>query len=186
LATDSSELKRSPALSSMASTARDGGQEMGVRRNNFLPHAGEGWGLFRLTRVFPALDDSGRAVLEFAVFSRVSHLPVPNLPESPRHVYPCQTLGAFLDLRNMPLSVPKVMSKQFRVYIVPSDIQSTLDHLRSKVGLRVLEETATGPKPIEVESPVRKRSTWIKARVISSLTSVQTSKCITSRGSRTG
>ena len=64
----------------------------------------------------------------------------------------------------MPKSVPKDMSKQFRVYIVPSDIKSTLDHLRSKVGLRVLEETAPGPKPIEVESPVRRRSTWIKAR----------------------
>ena len=48
------------------------------------------------------------------------------------------------------------MSKQFRVYIVPSDIQSTLNHLRSKVGLKILEETAPGPKPIEVESPVRK------------------------------
>jgi hypothetical protein len=70
----------------------------------------------------------------------------------------------FWALRDMPKSVPKDMSKQFRVYIVPSDIQSTLDHLRSKVGLRVLEETAPGPKPIEVESPVRRRSTWIKAR----------------------
>jgi hypothetical protein len=34
------------------------------------------------------------------------------------------------------------MSKQFRVFIVPSDIQSILDRLRSKVGLRVIEETA--------------------------------------------
>jgi hypothetical protein len=56
------------------------------------------------------------------------------------------------------------MSKQFRVYLVPSDIESTLDHLRSRVGLVVLEETAPGPKPIEVESPVRKRSTWIKTK----------------------
>ena len=47
----------------------------------------------------------------------------------------------------MPKSLPKDMSKQFRVYIVPSGIQSTLDHLRSKVGLRALEETAPGPKP---------------------------------------
>ena len=43
----------------------------------------------------------------------------------------------------MPKFVTKAtMSKQFRVFIVPADIQSILDLLRSKVGLRVIEETA--------------------------------------------
>jgi hypothetical protein len=65
----------------------------------------------------------------------------------------------------MPKCVTKdTMSKQFRVFIVPSDIQSILDRLRSKVGLRVIEETAPSSKPIEVESPVRKRSLWIKEK----------------------
>ena len=65
----------------------------------------------------------------------------------------------------MPKFVTKdTMSKQFRVFIVPSDIQSILDRLRSKVGLRVIEETAPSSKPIEVESPVSKRSLWIKER----------------------
>src|ERR1700721_2317442 len=72
--------------------------------------------------------------------------------------------ACFWTLKDVPKSVPQDMSKQFRVYMVPSDIQSTLDHLRSNVGLTVLEETAPGPKPVEVESPVRRRSTWIKAR----------------------
>jgi hypothetical protein len=56
------------------------------------------------------------------------------------------------------------MSKQFRVFIVPSDIESILDRLRSTVGLRVIEETAPTFKPVEVESLVRKRSLWIKEK----------------------
>ena len=56
------------------------------------------------------------------------------------------------------------MSKQFSVYIVPSDINLILDQLRSKVGLRVIEETAPSSKPIEVGSPLRKRSLWIKEK----------------------
>ena len=48
-----------------------------------------------------------------------------------------------VDPRDMPKFVTKdTMCKQFRVFIVPSDIQSILDQLRSKVGLRVIEETA--------------------------------------------
>src|ERR1700723_2208494 len=81
-----------------------------------------------------------------------------NLPITPgfRDVHPFPNVRhIFWTLSGMPKSVPKDMSNQFRVYIVPSDIKSTLDHLRSKVGLTVLEETAPGPKPIEVESPVR-------------------------------
>jgi hypothetical protein len=65
----------------------------------------------------------------------------------------------------MPKFVTKgTMSKQFRVFIVPADIQSILDLLRSEVGLRVIEERAPSSKPIEVESPVGKRATWIKER----------------------
>jgi hypothetical protein len=65
----------------------------------------------------------------------------------------------------MPKFVTKgTMSKQFRVFIVPADIQSILDLLPSEVGLRVIEERAPSSKPIEVESPVGKRATWIKER----------------------
>lgn len=54
------------------------------------------------------------------------------------------------------------MSKQFRVYIVPSDIELILDHLRSKVGLRIIEEISSTSRPVEVESPLRNRSVWVK------------------------
>jgi hypothetical protein len=56
------------------------------------------------------------------------------------------------------------MSKQFRVYIVPSDIESVLAELRAKVGLKIIEETSPSSTPIEVESPLRKRSLWIKEK----------------------
>jgi hypothetical protein len=57
------------------------------------------------------------------------------------------------------------MSKQFRVYIVPSDVESLLAELRAKVGLKIIEETAAPScTPIEVESPLRKRSLWIKEK----------------------
>lgn len=68
------------------------------------------------------------------------------------------------DLQGYATIRTDTMSRQFRVYIVPPDIQSILDQLRSKVGLRVIEETAPSSKPIEVDSPVRRRSLWIKER----------------------
>ena len=46
------------------------------------------------------------------------------------------------------------MGKQFQVYLLPSDAARMIEILRRKVGLYLLSRRSSGPKPIEIESPI--------------------------------
>lgn len=48
------------------------------------------------------------------------------------------------------------MSRQFRFFLLPSDIEALVSELRERVGVKVIQETSHGPKTIELESPICK------------------------------
>lgn len=56
------------------------------------------------------------------------------------------------------------MSKQFRVYLLPSDTERLIAELRVRIGLKIVEQSALGPNPIELESPIRKESAYFRTR----------------------
>jgi hypothetical protein len=66
-------------------------------------------------------------------------------------------MANFADPRDMTKFNESHHEQEFRVFIVPSGIESILDQLRAKAGLRVIEETAPSSRPIEVDSPIRNR-----------------------------
>jgi hypothetical protein len=50
------------------------------------------------------------------------------------------------------------MSKQFRFYLLPSDIESLFAELSMRVGIRIIQTPAPRLEPIELESPIRDSS----------------------------
>lgn len=54
------------------------------------------------------------------------------------------------------------MSKQFDIYVLPSDANSLVEELRTRFGLRVLQERSPTIVPIELPSPVRATSNWLR------------------------
>jgi hypothetical protein len=47
------------------------------------------------------------------------------------------------------------MGRQFRIYLLPSDVARLVEILRHDVGLRLLASRSPRPEPIETESPVQ-------------------------------
>jgi hypothetical protein len=54
------------------------------------------------------------------------------------------------------------MSKQFDVYLLPSDALSLVEGIRSRFGLRIWGEYSPTNEPAEISSPVRANSHWLK------------------------
>ena len=54
------------------------------------------------------------------------------------------------------------MSKQFDIYVVPSDAISLVEELKTRFGVRVLKEHSPSIVPIELPSPIRETSTWLR------------------------
>lgn len=48
------------------------------------------------------------------------------------------------------------MSRQFRFYLLPSDIEVLIDELRAKVGVKIIQAEASGPETVELMSPTGK------------------------------
>jgi hypothetical protein len=52
------------------------------------------------------------------------------------------------------------MSKQFQLFLTPSDGEALVQELRARFGARVLSEKSATSDPVELESPVRHESTF--------------------------
>jgi len=50
------------------------------------------------------------------------------------------------------------MSRQFRMYLLPSDADALVRELSKHVELKIFQEDSPTPEPIELKSPVRNRS----------------------------
>jgi hypothetical protein len=50
------------------------------------------------------------------------------------------------------------MSKQFQLFLTPSDAVALVEELRARFGARVLSETSSRCEPVELKSPVRHES----------------------------
>ena len=46
------------------------------------------------------------------------------------------------------------MSKQFYVYLLPADVESLVDTLKSQLDVSLIQPSSTGPYPVKLESPV--------------------------------
>lgn len=56
------------------------------------------------------------------------------------------------------------MSKQFQVYLLPSDIDLLIAELRRRVGVTILQEASGSSKPVELDSPLRNWSSRIRSK----------------------
>ncbi len=53
------------------------------------------------------------------------------------------------------------MSRQFRIYALPSDVEALVAELRIKVGLKIIQDNAPMARPVVLDSPIRKKSPLI-------------------------
>jgi len=61
------------------------------------------------------------------------------------------------------------MSRQFRVYLLPSDIDSLMCELKKRIAFKVLQESSPTAEPFELESPVQARSIIFRSPQVSSV-----------------
>lgn len=59
------------------------------------------------------------------------------------------------------------MSKQFRFYLLPADIESLMDELRLRVGVKIIQEMSFTPRPVEMKSPLQNGSNNFNANAMS-------------------
>jgi hypothetical protein len=50
------------------------------------------------------------------------------------------------------------MSKQFQIYVLPSDLERLVTKLRDQLNVRVISSVSSEPRPTELDSPIRKGS----------------------------
>lgn len=50
------------------------------------------------------------------------------------------------------------MSKQFQLYVLPSDADALVEEIRSRFGVRILSENSPSSEPTELSSPVHEQS----------------------------
>jgi hypothetical protein len=58
----------------------------------------------------------------------------------------------------MWLMVEFLMSRQFRFYLLPSDIETLIAELRVRVGVKIIQTPSLSLNPIELDSPISNRS----------------------------
>jgi hypothetical protein len=56
------------------------------------------------------------------------------------------------------------MSRQFRVYLTPLDINLLIGELRQRIGVRIIQDTAPSITPVELNSPIRNQSLHMKSK----------------------
>jgi hypothetical protein len=47
------------------------------------------------------------------------------------------------------------MSRQFRFFLLPSDVEAMVADLRQQIRLKLIDAKSSGPRPVEIDSPMR-------------------------------
>lgn len=61
------------------------------------------------------------------------------------------------------------MSRQFQLYVLPSDAQTLIEEFRNRFGVRILDPKSLTREPLELSSPILGYSTWFKKNKSSSI-----------------
>ena len=59
------------------------------------------------------------------------------------------------------------MSKQFQLFLTPSDAEGLVEELRSRFGARVLSKKSPTDDPVEMQSPIERKSIFLPSGVTS-------------------